>query len=125
MTQLLELLTLDATACSVNKIFETFKNLLEKKNISIKNIYILLEWHASVMTGCNNSFMSRLKVEILELITLNCICHSSAIIASKTCEKLPSSCESLIRVIATYISDSAKRCAILCEFQDFLKYRTT
>lgn len=44
MTQLLELLILDATACSANKIFETFKNLLEEKNISIKNI--LFEWHA-------------------------------------------------------------------------------
>lgn len=63
--------------------------------------------------------MSRLKVEVPRLITLNCICHSFAIIASKACKKLPSSCESLIRVIATYISGSAKRCAILC-FKIFL-----
>lgn len=71
------------------------------------------------MTGCNNSFFSRLKSEIPGLILLNCICHSAAIIASKACEKLPQSCENLIRGVATYISGSAKRCAALDEFQDF------
>lgn len=50
---------------------------------------------------------------------LNCICHSSAIIASKACEKLPQFCKNLIRGVATYISSSAKRCAILKEFQEF------
>ncbi|KYN38537.1 hypothetical protein ALC56_07084, partial [Trachymyrmex septentrionalis] len=35
--------------------------------------------------------------------------------------KLPQSCENLIRSVATYISGSAKRCAILGEFQDFFK----
>jgi len=50
---------------------------------------------------------------------LKCVCHSSAIIASKACGKLPEICENLIKSISTYISDSAKRSAILCEFQDF------
>jgi len=54
----------------------------------------------SVMIGCNNSFYSHLKSEIPGLILLNCICHFSAIIA-KACEKLPQSCENLIRSIAT------------------------
>lgn len=75
--------------------------------------------NASVMIGCNNSFMQHLKLEIPRLVTLNCICHSSALVASKACEKLPSSCENLIRSISTYISGSAKRCAILREFQEF------
>lgn len=118
-SRLLELLTLDATDCSANKIFETFKNFLEEKEIPIKNIIGLACDNASVMIGCNNSFMSHLKSEIPELITLNCICHSSALVTSKACEKLPSSCENLIKGIATYISGSAKRCAILVEFQNF------
>ncbi|EZA49526.1 hypothetical protein X777_12264, partial [Ooceraea biroi] len=54
-----------------------------------------------------------------ELVVLNCICHSSALIASKACDRLPPSCEQLIRRVATYISGSAKRCAILREFQNF------
>jgi len=41
-------------------------------------------------------------------------------VASKTCEKLPSSCENLIKGVSTYISGSAKRSVILIEFQDFL-----
>jgi len=32
MTQLLELVSLDARDCSASKLFEVFKNLLEKKN---------------------------------------------------------------------------------------------
>jgi len=51
--------------------------------------------------------MSRLKLEVPELITLNCICHSSALVASKVCEKLPFSCENLIKGVAIYISGSA------------------
>lgn len=75
--------------------------------------------NASVMIGCNNSFMSRLELEVPGLVTLNCICHFSALVANKACQKLPQSCENLIRGVATYISSSAKRCAILHEFQDF------
>jgi len=45
------------------------------------------------MIGRTNSFYSHLKSENPNLILLNCICHSSAIIASKSCEKLPKNCE--------------------------------
>jgi len=118
-TQLLELLSLDATDCSANSIFKTFKTFLENKEIPFKNIIGMASDNASVMIGCNNSFFSRLKSEIPNVVLLNCICHTSAIIASKACEKLPQSCENLIRGVATYVSGSAKRCAILGEFQDF------
>ena len=121
ITQLLELLPLDSTDCSANKIFETFKSSLDEKEIPIKNIIGMACDNAPVMVGCNNSFMFRLKVEIPELITLNCLCHSSALIASHSCKELPSTCEDLIRGVATYISGSSKRCAILVELQDFFE----
>jgi len=76
-TKILELMSVDATDSSANKIFENFKNLLEKKRIPLQNIVGMASDNASVMIGCNNSFMSRLKLEIPGLITLNCICHSS------------------------------------------------
>lgn len=63
--------------------------------------------------------MSRLKSEVPNLTTINCICHLSAIVASKACEQLSESCENLIRGIATYISGSPKRSTILTEFQEF------
>lgn len=122
-TQLLDLLLLEAADCSASKIFDSFKNLLEQKEIPIKNIVGLACDNASVMVGCNNSFMTHLKSEVPGLITLNCICHSSALIANKACDKLPTSCETLIKGVATYVSGSAKRCAILGEFQDFLNVK--
>jgi len=70
--------------------------------------------------GYNNSFYSHLKSENTWINITKLYCHSSAIIANKACEKLSQSCENLIRSIATHISNSAKRCAILLnEFQDF------
>jgi len=118
-TQLLELIALDATNCSAIKIFESFKKLLEDKKISITNIIGMASDNASVMIGSHNSFASHLKSQVSGLILLKCNCHSSAIVASKACEKLPETCENLIRSISTYISGSAKRSVILCEFQDF------
>lgn len=82
-TQLLDLLLLEAADCSASKIFDSFKNLLEQKEIPIKNIVGLACDNASVMVGCNNSFMTHLKSKVPGLITLNCICHSSALIANK------------------------------------------
>jgi len=73
------------------------------------------------MIGSNNSFFTHLKVDVPQVILLNCICHSAALIASKACETLPRSCENLIRSITTYVSGSAKRSAILREFQEFFE----
>jgi len=119
MTHLLDLVPLNITNCSAKKLFEIFKNLFKEKKIPLKHIVGMSSDNASVMIGCNNSFMSRLKLEIPNLVTLNYIRYSSAIIASKACDKLPQSCKNLIRGVASYISGSAKRCAILNEFQQF------
>jgi len=73
------------------------------------------------MTGVRDSFISRLKKEVPVLIVLKCICHSSALIASKACAKLPDSCQNILHAVATYFSGSSKRSAILCEFQNFLE----
>ncbi|XP_070511914.1 protein FAM200C-like [Cardiocondyla obscurior] len=121
ITQLLELVSLDARDCSANKLFKTFKDLLSEKKILITNIVGLACDNASVMTGCNNSFAQNLKLEVPNLIVLNCICHSSALVASKACQQIPSLCKNLIRNIYSYISGSAKRTAILQDFQDFFE----
>jgi len=87
----------------------------KKFSLRKKNTIIKYSWNGKrqcISYGCNNSFMSCLKLEIPGLITFNCICHSTALIASKTCEKLPESTKNLIRGVSTYISDSAKRCTI-------------
>jgi len=77
--------------------------------------------NASIMIGYNNSLMSRLKLEVPSLVTLNCICHSSALVTSKACEQLHS--ENLIRNVSIYVSSSIKSCAILDEFQEIFNVK--
>lgn len=119
VTELLELISLDATDCSAEKLYSAFEHCLKSKQIPISNIVGMACDNASVMVGCHDSFVSRLKKEVPALIVLNCICHSSALIASKACSKLPDSCEYVLHAVATYFSGSAKRSAILCDFQAF------
>ena len=52
------------------------------------------------MIGHKNFFFSHLQSEVSGIILLlNCICYSTAIVASKACEELPKSYEKLIRVL--------------------------
>ena len=94
---------------------------LKSKDIPLSNIVGIACDNASVMVGVRDSFISRLKEEVPALIVLNCICHSSALVASKACSKLPRECESILHTVATYFSSSAKRSAILCDFQKYYK----
>ncbi|KYN04789.1 hypothetical protein ALC62_04334, partial [Cyphomyrmex costatus] len=82
---------------SAKKIFLTFKEFFSLNGILLTNFVGMASDNASVMIERNNSFFSNLKSEVPGLIMLNCICHSFALIASKSCEKLPHSCENLIR----------------------------
>lgn len=98
-TRLLELVAIDATDCSARKIYEEFKNCLQSKQIPIKNIIGIASDGANVMVGKNNSFFSHLKKDCQNLVLMQCICHSAALVASKAAEKLPRSPEDLIRSV--------------------------
>lgn len=124
ITELLELIQLDATDCSAEKLFLAFENCFKNKTIPLSNIVGIACDNASVMIGIRNSFVSRLKKEVPALITLKCICHTSALISNKACSKLPDSCENLLHSITTYVSGSAKRSANLREFQQFFNVET-
>jgi len=116
--ELLELLQLDATGCSAEKLYSAFEKCFKDKEIPLNNIIEIACDNASVMIGTHDSFISRLKREIPTLIILKCICHASAL-CEYDCFKLPGSCKNLLHTITTYISGSAKRSAILREFQEF------
>lgn len=58
---LLELIELDPSDCSADKIFASFEKSLDRKGIPITNIIGLGCDNAPVMVGKNNSFASRLK----------------------------------------------------------------
>lgn len=125
VTQLLELVQLNAADCSAVELFNYFKNCFTKYEIPITNIVGVASDGANVMVGKNNSFFSHLKTEVPDVILMRCICHSAALVASAGCAELPSSVENLIRSISTYISGSAKRCAILQEIQEFMQLEST
>ncbi|XP_063931363.1 uncharacterized protein LOC135143427 [Zophobas morio] len=118
-TNLLELVPLDAKDCSAENLYNAFKDCLYKHNIPLTNIIGIACDGANVMTGHTNSFFSRLQDDIPHVVLMKCVCHSAALVASKACEKLPRGPEDLIRNIGSYITGSAKRCAILVEFQTY------
>lgn len=117
--RLLELLTIDAKNANAENLFIRFKDCLETKNISLKNVIGFASDNASVMIGKNNSFMTRLQQETNALIVLPCICHSSAVVASNACSKLPRTPEEFVRNVASHFSCSTKRTAELAEMQEF------
>lgn len=115
----MELIELDAKDCSAAALFSAVKKCFNDKGIPFGNVIGVASDGAAVMVGKNNSFFSRVKEEVPYSLLMQCICHTSAIVASKACAELPRSPEDLIRNIANYISGSTKRCAVLCEFQNF------
>lgn len=117
--RLLEIVTVDAKNSDAEHLFCAFKNCLETKQIPLKNVIGFASDNASVMIGKHNSFLIRLQSETEALVVLPCICHSSALVASKACAKLPRTPEEFIRSIASYFSVSAKRSAELIEMQEF------
>ncbi|XP_066599985.1 SCAN domain-containing protein 3-like [Prorops nasuta] len=132
-TDLLQLINLDASDCSAQKIFTAFYNELIKKPIPLSNIIGLGCDNASVMTGKNESFQTKLSKWSPRLITIPCICHSSALVASNACKALPLECGNFIKKLVAFIRGSPKRTAIFKDFQtsftgetkNILKYAET
>ncbi|XP_029665084.1 uncharacterized protein LOC115236638 [Formica exsecta] len=87
--ELLQMIHLNATDCSANKIFQSFENELLKKNISLRLIVGLSCDNASVMIGKTSSFKTKLIEKSPNLVTLPCVCHSSALAAKAACEIIP------------------------------------
>ncbi|KAK0084246.1 hypothetical protein PV326_006337 [Microctonus aethiopoides] len=81
--------TADATDCSALKLYEAFESSFQERNVSLTNIVAVASDNASVMFGKHDSFVTRLRKVNPNLIVLNCILHTSALIASKTCAQLP------------------------------------
>ena len=81
MQHLSQLIQLDATHGSASDMFQSFKKFFDENNIYMKNIVVLGCDNASVMVGKFKVFQAFLREIVPYLIVLNCICHTSAIIA--------------------------------------------
>jgi len=115
-TELFELIHLDASDCSAEKLFTTFKNVMYKKQIPFQNILALSCDNAFVMIRKFESFQKKLETYCKNLITIPYPCHASALVANSACTAIPGTCEELIRKVASFISSSPKRA---CIFQQF------
>lgn len=74
-TKLLELLELNATDCSAEKLYSEFKTLLGNLEIPVTNVIEMASDGASVMVGKNNSFASRFVNESKIAIVIKCVSH--------------------------------------------------
>ncbi|XP_066585186.1 uncharacterized protein [Prorops nasuta] len=116
-TELLQLINLDASDCSAQKIFNSFSSELIKKEIPLAQIIGLSCDNASVMVGKHDSFQTRLVQKCPRLVTMPCICHSSALVAANACKTLATECGNFIKKVVSFISGSPKRTAIFKDFQ--------
>ncbi|KAL6438804.1 hypothetical protein ACFW04_003709 [Cataglyphis niger] len=132
--ELLQMIHLDAMDCCAYKIVQSFENELLKKNIFLRLIVRLSCDNASVMIGKTSSFKTKLMEKSSNLITLLCVCHSSALAAKETCETIPKDSEHFIKTISTFSGNSSpKKTAIFRNFQmcfkdkslNILKYAET
>ncbi|KAK0074568.1 hypothetical protein PV325_008129, partial [Microctonus aethiopoides] len=81
--------------------------LFELVNLDVTDFAIASD-NASVIVGKHDSFATRLRKVNPNLILLNCICHTSALIASKACAQLPKYSTDFLHSVGTYCSCSPK-----------------
>ncbi|XP_066585576.1 protein FAM200A-like [Prorops nasuta] len=105
---LLQLINLDASDCSADKLFTAFSNELIRHEIPFSQITGLTCDNASVMIGKHESFQTKLLQKCPQLITMPCICHSSALAASHACKTIPLPLDNFIKKLIALENDSKK-----------------
>ncbi|XP_076284710.1 zinc finger protein 862-like [Lasioglossum baleicum] len=117
-TELLQLIHLDASDCSAEKIFKSFENDLLQKQIPLRNIAALSCDNASVMMGSHSSFQSKLLEKNPNVVVMPCVCHSAALAATAACVTIPKECDDLLRGVASFVNGSPKRAAIFRQYRE-------
>ena len=112
---LLQMINVDASDCSAEKVFESFRNALWKKQIALSNIVGLSCDNTNAMVGKFNSLQSRLKAASPNLILCQCVCHYSALDASAACVHIPQFLDETMKAISTFLNSSPKRTKIFRE----------
>ena len=72
----------------------------------------------NVMFGENNSVASHIQAANPNVVTVKCVCHSTALAVSSACKVLPRQIEDLVQDIYNYFSQSSKRKKEFAEFQN-------
>jgi len=104
---LLQIIELDGRASKAKDIYQSFESFCIENKINMQNVIVLACDNASIMVGKINVFRKYLEEKVPHLVTLNCICHSSALVA-KSCSKIPKEIEDLFKMIYNYFVHSTK-----------------
>ncbi|KAK0157056.1 hypothetical protein PV328_011951, partial [Microctonus aethiopoides] len=64
ITELFELVNLDASDCSASKLYEAFESSFKKRNVPLTNIVATASDNTAVMVGKHNSFVTHLRKSI-------------------------------------------------------------
>lgn len=105
---------------TANNLFKSIMDSFKNYNIPSENIVGFGSDGCSVMMGNKNSVSTRFKEVCPGIVVIKCICHSAHLCASEACKTLPRRCEDLARDIYNFLKCSAKRQAVLVQFQTFL-----
>ncbi|KAE8739206.1 hypothetical protein FOCC_FOCC015297, partial [Frankliniella occidentalis] len=113
VTQLLELVALDARDCSAQAQCNSLSKCLQIIGFGCDN--------ENTMTGEHNSVWSRIREVAPHAVLMGCNCHSAASTAGVACAKIPPHLDEIITRVYNYIKGSGKRQANLEEFQEFFR----
>ncbi|XP_066600974.1 E3 SUMO-protein ligase KIAA1586-like [Prorops nasuta] len=114
---LLQLINLDASDCSADKLFTAFSDELIRHEIPFSQITGLSCDNASVIIGKHESFQTKLLQKCPQLITMPCIYHSYALAASHACKTIPLPLDNFIKKLVSFVNLSSKRTAIFDDLQ--------
>jgi hypothetical protein len=104
---------------TADRLFNEIQSALSSSDIPLKNLVGFASDGCNTMFGRVNSVASKLISANPGIIVQKCICHSLHLCASEACKCLPRLCEDLARNIYSFFKNSAKRQAMLKEFQIF------
>ena len=109
--ELLQLVNVDSSDYSADKIFSAFGGALCEKQIPLSNISGMSSDHAQVMLGTKCSFQTKLREKSPGVVIIGCVCHSAATSAKYSCAKIPD-VDCIIKGIPNFLNASPKRTAI-------------
>ena len=116
LQHLLQLFELDVKHGTASDLFGSFQEFFDENKIEMKHIIALGYDNDSVSVSLLNDFQLLLKKNVPYLITLNCVCHTSAIIGESSCLTIPKDVEELVRSAYNYFSSNPKCSQELEEF---------
>ncbi|XP_033744260.1 zinc finger BED domain-containing protein 5-like [Pecten maximus] len=109
--------------CNIGTGENIFKHLNEifiENEIPWKNCISFMSDNCSVMTGRNNSVISRIREVQPDIFDLGCICHLANLCTVAAVKSLPLPVEDLLIYVYYHFHHSAKRKEQYKEFMDFL-----